>query len=69
MRDGFRDIVSGWTLVPEFHAVTDRIERAAAWTKENGPLEPDEAATVDVMIRCQVALGFKELRIDVRPLL
>lgn len=59
MRDGFRDIVSGWTLIDDFDDLTDRIERAAEWTRANGPLEPDEHATVKLMIETQVAKGIR----------
>ncbi len=57
MRDGFRDIVSGWMLQSGIGPLTDRIEEAAAWTKTNGPLEPDEQATIRLMIECQFARG------------
>jgi hypothetical protein len=60
MRDGLRDIVSGWTLISGMSDLTDRIERAAEWTKANGgyeALEPDEKATVQMMIEAQVARG------------
>jgi hypothetical protein len=57
MRDGLRDIVSGWTLISGMGDLTDRIERAAEWIKANGPLEPDEEATVKMMIEAQVARG------------
>lgn len=57
IRDGFREIVSGWMLVDDFDDLTDRIERSAEWAKENGPLLPDEAATVKFMIESQVARG------------
>jgi hypothetical protein len=46
LRDGFRNIVSGWTLIDDFDDLTDRIERAAEWTERNGPLTDDEEATV-----------------------
>lgn len=59
MRDGFHEIASGWMLVDDFHELTDRIERLAAWTKLNGPLEPDEYATVALMIESQVARGIR----------
>lgn len=59
MRDGFRDIVSGWTLVDDFGELTDRIERAAEWAKANGPLEPDEEATATLMIESQIARGIR----------
>jgi hypothetical protein len=60
MRDGFREIVSGWTLYDGIDDLMDRIERAAAWTKANGPLLPDEEATIKLMIEAQIARGFEE---------
>jgi hypothetical protein len=60
MRDEFREIVSGWTLYDGIDDLTDRIERAAAWTKANGPLLPDEEATIKLMIEAQIARGFEE---------
>lgn len=57
MRDAFRAIVSGWTLVDDFDALTDRIEAAAKWTTANEPLEPDEAATINYMVQAQIARG------------
>ncbi|TGS86703.1 hypothetical protein EN817_17530 [Mesorhizobium sp. M3A.F.Ca.ET.174.01.1.1] len=57
MRDGFREIVSGWMLVDDFDDLTDRIERSALWAKENGPLLLDEEATVKCMIETQIARG------------
>jgi hypothetical protein len=59
LRDGFRNIVSGWTLVDDLDDLTDRIERAAEWTRDNGPLRPDEAATVKLMIEAQIAKGIR----------
>ena len=59
LRDGFRDITVGWTLIDDFDELTDRIERAAEWTKENGPLRPDEEATVRMMIETQIAKGIR----------
>lgn len=56
-REGFMAIADGWMLVNDFDELTDRIERLGAWTKENGPLSEDEAATVTMMIECQVAQG------------
>lgn len=61
MRDGFRDIVSGWMLIDDFDDLTDRIERSAEWTKVNGPLEPDEQATAEFMIKAQIARGMPDL--------
>jgi hypothetical protein len=58
LREGFQEITSGWTLIDDFDDLTDRIERAAAWTKANGPLLPDEEATIEFMIECQIARGF-----------
>ena len=58
MRDEFHAIVSGWTLISGLDDITDRIERAGEWTKANGPLEPDEEATIKLMIQCQIARGF-----------
>lgn len=55
MRQGFKDTVSGWTLVSGFWPLTDVIEAAARWTEANGPLEPDEEATVKLMIEAQIA--------------
>jgi hypothetical protein len=60
MRQTFRDIISGWTLIDGFDAITEKIEQAAKWTKANGPLEPDEEATIKMMIECQVARGLDE---------
>ncbi len=59
MREGFREIISGWMLINDFDYLTDRIEQAAKWTKQNGPLEPDEEATVKLMIECQIAQGLE----------
>ncbi len=55
MRQGFRDISSGWMLYSGTEDLDERIERLAEWTKENGPLEPDEHATVRFMIESQIA--------------
>jgi len=55
MRDGFREIVSGWMLIDGTDDLTDRIERVAEWTEANGPLEPDEEATIALMIEAQIA--------------
>jgi hypothetical protein len=57
VRPGFREITDGWMLVNDFDAVTDRIERLAEWAKANSPLQPDEAATVRMMIDAQTALA------------
>ena len=63
MRDEFAEIVNGWTLVSGFNSITDRIEETARWAKDNGPLQPDEEATVHAMIQCQIARG-DELALD-----
>ena len=60
MRAEFDEITSGWTLIDGFHDLTERIERAAAWTKLNGPLQPDEQARIQLMIEAQIARGFDE---------
>jgi hypothetical protein len=57
MRDGFRGITSGWTLISGIDDMTERIERVADWMKVNGPLEPDEQATIELMIEAQIARG------------
>lgn len=58
LRDGFREIVSGWMLIDGVDDLTDRIERAAEWTKVNGPLLPDEEATIKIMIEAQLVRAF-----------
>jgi hypothetical protein len=60
MREGFRAIVSGWTLHSGMADITERIEAAAEWTEANGPLEPDEEATIKLMIQAQIARGEEE---------
>lgn len=57
LRPGFSDIVSGWMLISGIDDLTDRIERASKWTKANGPLLPDEEATIKLMIEAQIARG------------
>lgn len=59
MRDGFREVISGWTLIHDVEAIGDRIELVADWEIENGPLEEDERATVQLMIHTQVAWGIR----------
>lgn len=59
LRDGFADIVSGWMLVDDFADLTERIERAAEWMKENGPLNEDEDGTIKLMIEAQIARGIR----------
>ena len=50
LRDGFLEISSGWMVIDDFDDLTDRLERLAKWTEENGPLLPDEESTVQLMI-------------------
>jgi hypothetical protein len=59
MREGFKEVVSGWTLIKDVDVLGEYIEAAATWAKENGPLENDEAATVKYMIECQIAQGIE----------
>jgi integrase len=61
MREGFREIAEGWMLIDGIDDLTDRIERSADWTKANGPLEPDEQATVELMVKAQIARGMPDL--------
>ena len=58
VREGFAEIVSGWTLIDGMDDITDRIERAAEWTLTHGPLNEREQNTIELMIQCQVARGF-----------
>jgi hypothetical protein len=60
MRDEFREITNGWTLISGIDDLTDRIERAAAWMKANVPLLPDEEATIKLMIEAQIVRGMPE---------
>lgn len=55
MRAEFREIISGWMLIDGLSDLTDRIELAAEWTKKNRPLQPDEEATIKLMIEAQIA--------------
>lgn len=60
VRPEFREIVSGWMLRDDLGDLTDRIERAAKWTVENGPLWPAEEATIKLMIESQIARALQE---------
>jgi uncharacterized protein Yka (UPF0111/DUF47 family) len=60
MRDDFKAIVGGWMLIDGMEDISDRIERAAVWTEANGPLLPDEDATIQMMIQSQIARGMEE---------
>jgi hypothetical protein len=57
MRSEFDEITSGWTLVSGMDDLTNMIERAADWTKHNGPLLPDEEARIKLMIKTQIFRG------------
>ncbi len=57
MREEFAAIVSGWTLISGIGDLTEKIEEAAEWTKENGPLNEREEAMIKLMIRAQIARG------------
>jgi hypothetical protein len=57
MRDGFCEIISGWTRTSGMADLTERIDRATEWTKTNRPLEADEEAVVQLMIAVQTAWG------------
>lgn len=62
MRDGFREIVSGWTLVADVAAIGERIEEAARWTTAHGgekAMLEDERATVRAMIQFQVGTAIR----------
>lgn len=59
LRPGFEEIVSGWMLIDDVEALGERIEQAAEWTKINGPLLPDEDATMKFMVETQVAKGVR----------
>lgn len=61
MRAEFEEIISGWALISGMEDITDRIERAAKWTEENGPLLPDEEATIELMIKSQIARGWEDM--------
>jgi hypothetical protein len=65
MRDAFRELVSGWTLVHDVEVLGERIEEAGRWAATNAPLHDDEEATVKLMIRTQVAWGI--MRGDFEP--
>lgn len=60
MRQGFKDIVEGWALYSGMENLTERIDLASDWTTQNGPLKPDEQATIELMIQCQIARGMEE---------
>lgn len=62
MREGFREIISGWNLVHDVDAIGERIEDAARWTAANGgekAMLDDERDTVRAMIRFQVGTAIR----------
>jgi hypothetical protein len=59
MREGFRAIVDGWSLVDDFDDLLDRIERSSKWMDVNGPLLEDEASTLRLMIQGQIAMRIR----------
>ncbi|RUT80999.1 MULTISPECIES: hypothetical protein [unclassified Mesorhizobium] len=52
-------------LVNDFDDLCDRIERSAEWAIGNSPLQPDETATVQLMIKSQIARGLERGDFDV----
>jgi hypothetical protein len=62
VREGFREAISGWMLVDDVDAIGERIEASARWVKDNGgetAMEPDERATVRLMIQVQVTKAIR----------
>lgn len=59
IRDGFREVTSGWILTDDFDVLTEIIETSAEWTKNNRPLSLEEEAVVEAMLHRQVAMGIK----------
>ena len=59
MRDGFLAIVDGWWLVDNSNGLFERIERSSKWMDVNGPLLEDEASTVRLMIKSQIAMKIR----------
>ena len=59
IRPGFAAIVSGWTLVDDMDAITEKIEEVEDWMKINSPLSPEEEATVKMMIEYQINIGIR----------
>lgn len=60
VKEEFAAIVSGWTLISGYNAITDRLEELGKWVEKNKPLTENEQKTVDLMIQCQIARGFEE---------
>ncbi len=61
IRNGFKEIIEGWMFIDDSNDLDYRIEEAAKWIKENGPLLPDEEATIKMMINVQFERGLLEL--------
>lgn len=60
IRDGFREITSGWMLVDDQHDLAERIDRLIEWACDgHAPLEADEVATIRFMMQSLIA---RELR-------
>jgi hypothetical protein len=59
MRDGFREISSGWMLVDDDADLADRIHRLMVWVADHKPFEADELATIKFMMESLLA---RELR-------
>ncbi len=65
MRDEFRAVVSGWTLTSDVEDLGEYIGETVRFVEANGPLQPDEERTVEMMVECQVARGIE--RGDLAP--
>lgn len=61
MRDGFREITSGWMLIDDAADLADRIVRLIAWAwPDNTPLEADELATLKFMMESLIVRELRE---------
>lgn len=67
MRTDFLAIISGWALYSGTDDLDERLEEVATWMIANGPLGPDEEATVKFMIDCQIARHLDPSGGDRRP--
>lgn len=61
MRDGLREILSGWMLLDDLGALDDRIRRAMIWLADNRPVEPDEESTIEFMIESGITRATGEI--------
>ena len=68
MRDGFREISSGWMLVDDAPALCERIERLLEWAVDHAPLEPDELATVQFMLESALAWKLRDAGLGIPSL-